>query len=78
MDSAHLLTAPKPHPLTPSPCAAREETTSDGELMPLALQNLSGVELTKALKSYIHRAQRGIRDAALVTGTGKDLLTTKI
>lgn len=46
--------------------------------MPLALQNLSGVELTKALKSYIHRAQRGIRDAALVTGTGKDLLTTKI
>jgi len=50
------------------------ELTTDGELMPLALQNLSGVELTKALKSYIRRAQRGIRDAALVTGTGKDLL----
>jgi len=50
------------------------ELTTDGELMPLALQNLSSVELTKALKSYISRAQRGIRDAALVTGTGKDLL----
>lgn len=50
------------------------ELTTDGELMPLVLQNLSGVELTKALKSYIRRAQRGIRDAALVTGTGKDLI----
>lgn len=50
------------------------ELTVDGELMPLTLQNLSGAELTKALKSYVRRAQRGIRDAALVTGTGKDLL----
>jgi hypothetical protein len=50
------------------------ELTTDGELIPLALQNLSGMELTKALKSYIRRAQRGIKDAALITGTGKDLL----
>jgi hypothetical protein len=50
------------------------ELTIDGELMPLVLQNLSGIELTKALESYIRRAQRGIKDAALVTGTGKDLL----
>jgi hypothetical protein len=48
------------------------ELTPDGELIPLALQNLAGMELTKALKSYIRRAQRGIGDAAL--GTGKDLL----
>ena len=50
------------------------ELTTDGELMPMVLSNLSGMELTKALESYIRRAQRGIRDAALVTGTGKDLL----
>ena len=50
------------------------QLTIDGELIPLALQNLSGMELTKALESYIRRAQRGIKDAALVTGTSKDLL----
>jgi hypothetical protein len=50
------------------------QLTADGELTPLALQSLSGLELTKALESYIRRAQRGIKDAALVTGTGKDLL----
>ncbi len=50
------------------------ELTTDGELMPVVLNNLSGADLTKALESYIRRAQRGIRDAALVTGTGKDLL----
>jgi len=50
------------------------ELTTDGELMPMVLSSLSGMELTKALESYIRRAQRGIRDAALVTGTGKDLL----
>jgi hypothetical protein len=50
------------------------ELGSDGELMPTALNNLSGLELTKALESYVRRAQKGVRDAALVTGTGKDLL----
>jgi len=50
------------------------ELTSDGELHPVVLDNLSGSELTDALEAYVRRAQRGIEDAALVTGTGKDLL----
>ena len=50
------------------------ELTIDGELLPIALSGLSGLELTKALESYVRRAQKGIKDAALVTGTGKDLL----
>jgi hypothetical protein len=50
------------------------ELTDDGELQPLLLDNLSGVELTNALQGYVRRAKRGAFDAALVTGTGKDLL----
>lgn len=50
------------------------ELSTDGELQPLALQNLSGAPLTAALEAYVRRARRGIPDAALVTGTGKDLL----
>jgi hypothetical protein len=50
------------------------ELTSDGELRPLLLDNLSGTALTAALESYVRRAKRGVDDAALVTGTGKDLL----
>ena len=50
------------------------ELASDGELTPIALGSMSGLELTKALESYVRRAQKGIKDAALVTGTGKDLL----
>lgn len=50
------------------------ELALDGELRPMLLDNLSGVELTEALESYIRRARRGITDAALITGTGKDLL----
>ena len=46
----------------------------DGQLRPKLLENLSGVALTDALKTYIRRAKRGADDAALVTGTGKDLL----
>src|SRR5882762_1398286 len=46
----------------------------DGQLSPRLLDNLSGVALTEALKTYIRRAKRGADDAALVTGTGKDLL----
>jgi hypothetical protein len=38
------------------------------------LDNLTGIELTEALQSYIRRAKRGADDAALFTGTGKDLL----
>lgn len=50
------------------------ELTHDGELRPLILDNLSGNELSKALESYVKRAKRGSSDAALLTGTGKDLL----
>lgn len=50
------------------------ELTQEGELQPRLLNNLSGVMLTEALSSYVRRAKRGSSDAALVTGTGKDLL----
>ncbi len=48
--------------------------TSDGEVQPTALDALSGTELTEALAAYVRRAQKGAEDAALVVGTGKDLL----
>jgi hypothetical protein len=48
--------------------------SSDGELRPTSLDTLSGVELTAALESYVRRARRGSEDAALLVGTGKDLL----
>ena len=47
---------------------------SDGTLRVLLLDSLSGRAATDALLSYINRAKRGADDAALVTGTGKDLL----
>ena len=47
---------------------------SDGILKPLLLDSLSGQAATDALRAYITRAKRGADDAALVTGTGKDLL----
>lgn len=50
------------------------ELALDGELRPMVLDNLSGAVLTEALESYIRRARKGIQDAALLTGTGKDLL----
>ena len=50
------------------------ELSLDGQLRQKLLDNLSGVALTEALKAYIRRAKRGADDAALVTGTGKDLL----
>ncbi len=46
----------------------------DGDLRPLLLDTLSGRQLTQALAAYVRRAKRGAMDAALVTGTGKDLL----
>ncbi len=45
-----------------------------GELLPVVLDTLTGQELTDALKAYVRRARRGVLDAALVTGTGKDLV----
>ncbi|MDX6443782.1 MAG: hypothetical protein QOH71_856 [Blastocatellia bacterium] len=50
------------------------ELTSDGELHPILLENLVGAEMTSALMAYVRRARKGVTDAALVTGTGKDLL----
>jgi len=46
----------------------------DGDLRAKVLDNLSGKELTKALAAYARRAQKGAEDAALLSGTGKDLL----
>ncbi|MCF7817823.1 MAG: abortive infection family protein [Kiritimatiellales bacterium] len=48
--------------------------TEDGELRPNNLESLSGTELTSALEAYVRRAQKGNEDAALLTGTSKDLL----
>ncbi len=47
---------------------------TDGILSPKVLDGLSGNELTEALNSYVRRAKKGVADAALLTGTGKDLL----
>jgi hypothetical protein len=57
--------------------AFREEgfgLSTDGELQPLVLDNLSDQELTAALRAYTRRARKGVLDAALLAGTGKDLL----
>lgn len=48
--------------------------TQDGELRPQLLDNLSGIALTDALLLYVKRAKQGFEDAALLTGTSKDLL----
>lgn len=48
--------------------------TDDGELGPVFLASLSGVKVTESLNSYVQRAKRGSTDAALLVGTGKDLL----
>ncbi len=46
----------------------------EGELQPTSLDTLLGPQLTAALESYVRRARRGSEDAALLVGTGKDLL----
>jgi hypothetical protein len=50
------------------------ELSSEGHLRPKVLATLAGAALTVALKSYVRRAAKGAEDAALLTGTGKDLL----
>ena len=48
---------------------------ADGHLQPFALDGLDSADLTEASSNlYIRRARRGIQDAALVAGTGKDLV----
>lgn len=46
----------------------------DGVLSPKVLDSLIGQPLTEALRKYAERARKGAEDAALVSGTGKDLL----
>jgi Abortive infection C-terminus len=48
--------------------------SADGELQPTSIDTLSGIQLTDALEAYVRRARRGSEDAALLVGTGKDLL----
>jgi Abortive infection C-terminus len=48
--------------------------TETGEVLPVVLDTLSGHALTEALNAYVRRARRGVLDAALITGTGKDLV----
>jgi hypothetical protein len=48
--------------------------SDSGELLSRTLDGLSGTMMTQALESYVRRAQRGSEDAALLVGTGKDLL----
>ena len=47
---------------------------SDGTVTPVVLENLSDLEMEEALQNYIRRAKKGASDAALLTGTSKDLL----
>jgi hypothetical protein len=47
---------------------------ADGVLTPASLDTISGSQLTEALAAYVRRARRGSEDAALLVGTGKDLL----
>jgi len=54
--------------------AAGYELDPEGNLRPSTLENLEGPELTEAIRAYIRRAQAGSDDAALLVGTGKDLL----
>lgn len=48
--------------------------TAEGELRPASIDTLGGAELTAALEAYVRRARRGSEDAAILIGTGKDLL----
>lgn len=48
--------------------------SENGEVSAVVLDTLSGKNLTEALRSYANRAKRGSEDAALLSGTGKDLL----
>lgn len=50
------------------------ELSEDGDLRPVILDNLPEKEMTEALLAYAQRARKGVLDAALLVGTGKDLL----
>jgi hypothetical protein len=48
--------------------------SESGDIRPKVLETLSGAQLTEALEAYARRAIKGSEDAALLSGTGKDLL----
>jgi hypothetical protein len=48
--------------------------SADGDLGPVVVDTLAGTALTAALEAYVRRARRGSEDAALLVGTGTDLL----
>lgn len=48
--------------------------TERGEVVTPVLENLPEAQMTEALAGYARRALQGSRDAALVVGTGKDLV----
>lgn len=48
--------------------------SESGDVSAVILDTLSGKNLTVALLSYANRAKKGVEDAALLSGTGKDLL----
>lgn len=50
------------------------QLSETGELLPVVLDSLQGMALTNALNAYVRRARKGVLDAALLTGTGKDLV----
>ena len=48
--------------------------SENGDIRPKILDTLKGKHLTEALQAYAQRAKKGSEDAALLSGTGKDLL----
>jgi len=48
--------------------------SENGDIRPKVLDTLIGAQLTEALEAYANRAIKGSEDAALLSGTGKDLL----
>ncbi len=50
------------------------ELDADGVLRPALLDNLDTAEINEALRRYVRRIRSGSTDAALITGSGKDLL----
>ena len=48
--------------------------SQNGDIRPKVLDTLEGKQLTVALQTYAQRAKKGFEDAALLSGTGKDLL----
>lgn len=73
-DSPNYIGAPAIQALQDAFSAEGFSLASDGELSAKVLDSLAGAELSAALAAYVRRAQLGAEDAALLTGTSKDLL----